>query len=306
MDLSKQLATKQIAKKSTLTIGVFDGVHLGHLYLIKKLLEIADCKQSLSGIITFLNHPSEILNPKFNPSFIMDPNEKILLLEKTGVDYVIPITFNQSISTMSAITFIDNLQSNLNMKGLVVGSDFAMGKNRETTAIGLQNLGLDKKFSTDIIKPQEINGIPLRSTSVRNFLLSGDIKNASKVLGRNFNVSGTVAHGEKRGRKLGYPTANLKTSTGIMLPSNGIYATFAFINGSKFMSATSIGTNPTFEGNTKTVETYILNFDKDIYGQPIKIEFIKRLRDEMKFSSVESLIAQMDVDIIKIEKILKI
>ena len=306
MDLSKQLATKQIAKKSTLTIGVFDGVHLGHLYLIKKLIEIAGCKQSLSGIITFLNHPSEILNPKFNPSFIMDPNEKILLLEKTGVDYVIPITFNQSISTMSAITFIDNLQSNLNMKGLVVGSDFAMGKNRETTAIGLQNLGLDKKFSTDIIKPQEINGIPLRSTSVRNFLLSGDIKNASKVLGRNFNVSGTVAHGEKRGRKLGYPTANLKTSTGIMLPSNGIYATFAFINGSKFMSATSIGTNPTFEGNTKTVETYILNFDKDIYGQPIKIEFIKRLRDEMKFSSVESLIAQMDVDIIKIEKILKI
>jgi riboflavin kinase/FMN adenylyltransferase len=306
MDLSKQLATKQIAKKSTLTIGVFDGVHLGHLYLIKKLIEIADCKQSLSGIITFLNHPSEILNPKFNPSFIMDPNEKILLLEKTGVDYVIPITFNQSISTMSAITFIDNLQSNLNMKGLVVGSDFAMGKNRETTAIGLQNLGLDKKFSTDIIKPQEINGIPLRSTSVRNFLLSGDIKNASKVLGRNFNVSGTVAHGEKRGRKLGYPTANLKTSTGIMLPSNGIYATFAFINGSKFMSATSIGTNPTFEGNTKTVETYILNFDKDIYGQPIKIEFIKRLRDEMKFSSVESLITQMDIDIIKIEKILKI
>jgi riboflavin kinase/FMN adenylyltransferase len=306
MDLSKQLATKQIAKKSTLTIGVFDGVHLGHLYLIKKLIEIAGCKQSLSGIITFLNHPSEILNPKFNPSFIMDPNEKILLLEKTGVDYVIPITFNQSISTMSAITFIDNLQSNLNMKGLVVGSDFAMGKNRETTAIGLQNLGLDKKFSTDIIKPQEINGIPLRSTSVRNFLLSGDIKNASKVLGRNFNVSGTVAHGEKRGRKLGYPTANLKTSTGIMLPSNGIYATFAFINGSKFMSATSIGTNPTFEGNTKTVETYILNFDKDIYGQPIKIEFIKRLRDEMKFSSVESLITQMDIDIIKIEKILKI
>jgi riboflavin kinase/FMN adenylyltransferase len=136
--------------------------------------------------------------------------------------------------------------------------------------------------------------------------LSGDIKNASKVLGRNFNVSGTVAHGEKRGRKLGYPTANLKTSTGIMLPSNGIYATFAFINGSKFMSATSIGTNPTFEGNTKTVETYILNFDKDIYGQPIKIEFIKRLRDEMKFSSVESLITQMDIDIIKIEKILKI
>ena len=116
MDLSKQLATKQIAKKSTLTIGVFDGVHLGHLYLIKKLIEIADCKQSLSGIITFLNHPSEILNPKFNPSFIMDPNEKILLLEKTGVDYVIPITFNQSISTMSAITFIDNLQSNLNIK----------------------------------------------------------------------------------------------------------------------------------------------------------------------------------------------
>ena len=304
MDLKKQLSKKQVNENSILTIGVFDGIHLGHLHLIKKLIHIANQKKYLSGIITFLNHPAEILNPQFNPSFIMDPNEKISALEKTGVDYVIPIMFNHSISNMSAISFIDDLQNNLHMKGLVIGPDFAMGKNREATASKLEELGIFKKFSTEILTPQIINGIPLRSTSIRKFLFSGDIENASKVLGRNFEVSGIVVHGEKRGRKLGYPTANLKISSKIMTPQNGIYATFAYINNKKFMSATSIGTNPTFKDNNKTIETYILNFDNDIYGQTINIEFIKKLRNEIKFSSAENLVSQMDLDIIKIEKIL--
>ena len=304
MDLKKQLSKKQVNGNSILTIGVFDGIHLGHLHLIKKLIQIADQKKYLSGIITFINHPAEILNPQFNPSFIMDPNEKILALEETGVDYVIPIIFNHTISNMSAISFIDDLQNNLRMKGLVIGPDFAMGKNREASASKLEELGVYKKFSTEIITPQDINGIPLRSTSVRNFLFSGDIENASKVLGRNFKISGIVIHGEERGRKLGYPTANLKVSPKIVTPENGIYATFAYINNKKFMSATSIGTNPTFKGANKTIETYILNFDNDIYDQTINIEFIKKLRDEIKFSSVEKLVNQMDTDIIKTEKIL--
>lgn len=304
MDLKKQLSKEQINVNSVLTIGVFDGIHLGHLHLIKKLIQISDQKKCLSGIITFINHPAEILNPQFNPSFIMDPNEKILALRETGVDYVIPVIFNDSISNMSAISFIDDLQNNLHMKGLVIGPDFAMGKNREANASKLEELGVSKSFSTEIITPQEIDGIPLRSTSVRKFLFSGDIENASKVLGRHFKISGIVIHGEERGRKLGYPTANLKVSPKIVTPENGIYATFAYINNKKFMSATSIGTNPTFKGDNKTIETYILDFDNDIYDQTINIEFIKKLRNEIKFSSIEKLVNQMDADIIKTKKIL--
>ncbi len=304
MDLKKQLSKKQVDGNSILTIGVFDGIHLGHLHLIEKLIQIADQKKYLSGIITFINHPAEILNPQFNPSFIMDPNEKISALEETGVDYVIPIMFNHSISNMSAISFIDDLQNSLHMKGLVIGPDFAMGKNREASASKLEELGISKKFSTEVIPLQDINGIPLRSTSVREFLFSGDIENASKVLGRNFEVSGIVIHGKGRGHKLGYPTANLKIPTKIVTPGNGIYATFAYINNKKFMSATSIGANPTFKGNNKTVETYILDFDNDIYDKTINIEFIKKLRDEIKFLSAENLVIQMDKDIIKTEKIL--
>tara|TARA_Y100000817_G_scaffold5499_2_gene4691 strand:- start:1293 stop:2006 length:714 start_codon:yes stop_codon:yes gene_type:complete len=235
----------------------------------------------------------------------MNFKQKILALEKTGVDFVVPITFNQTISNMSSLEFIEALQKNLNMKGLVVGPDFAMGKNREATALQLKSLGLEKGFLTEIIEPQKIDGLELRSTAIREFLLSGNVAEASKVLGRNFSLSGTVIHGEKRGRELGFPTANLKNTNDSVVPKNGIYATFAYIDDRKFMSATSIGTNPTFAGDAKTIETYIFNFNKDIYGQAIEVEFIERLRDEIKFTSIESLIDQMNTDMIEVEKILK-
>ena len=304
MDLKKQLSKKQVNSHSILTIGVFDGVHLGHLHLIKRLKEIATQKKYLSGIITFTNHPAEILNTKFKPSFIMTSDQKISALEKTGVDFVIPITFNKEISTMSASSFIEDLKNTLNMKGIVVGPDFAMGKNREATTVKLQDLGIEKDFITEVISPQSLDGIELRSTSVRKFLQEGNIETTAKILGRNFSVSGLVTHGERRGRELGYPTANLKPPTNSLIPKNGIYATFTYVNEQKFLSATSIGTNPTFKGNNKTIETYILNFDKDIYNQTITIEFIERLRDEMKFESVKNLVSQMDSDIIAIKEIL--
>ena len=305
MDLQQQLSKTNASKNSIITIGVFDGVHLGHLHLIERLKNTAIQKKYDSGIITFTNHPAEILNPKFKPSFIMNFKQKILALEKTGVDFVVPITFNQTISNMSSLEFIEALQKNLNMKGLVVGPDFAMGKNREATALQLKSLGLEKGFLTEIIEPQKIDGLELRSTAIREFLLSGNVAEASKVLGRNFSLSGTVIHGEKRGRELGFPTANLKNTNDSVVPKNGIYATFAYIDDRKFMSATSIGTNPTFAGDAKTIETYIFNFNKDIYGQAIEVEFIERLRDEIKFTSIESLIVQMNTDMIEVEKILK-
>ena len=305
MDLQQQLLKTNVTNNSILTVGVFDGVHLGHLHLIDRLKKIANQENCQSGILTFTNHPAEILNPDFKPSFIMGAEQKISALKKTNVDFVIPIIFNKTISNMTALEFIDCLQNNLNMKGLVAGPDFAMGKNRQTTILELETLGKQEGFITEIVGSQEIDGIPLRSTTIRKYLSSGEVKGASKVLGRNFRIRGSVIHGEKRGRQLGYPTANIKTPINSILPQNGIYATFTYIKGEKFISATSIGTNPTFGGNNKTIETHIFNFNENIYDLTIEVEFISRLRDEIKFTSTEDLITQMDADILEIKRVLK-
>ena len=231
--------------------------------------------------------------------------EKIKLIESTGIDFVVPITFDKTLANLSAKSFIELIQKHLSMKGISVGPDFHMGANREADVSKLQNMGLKMGFFVNIPTLYEKTEIPVRSTSVRNSLMSGNVKLANSILGRNFSLSGRIVKGFQRGKELGFPTANLSFDENQLIPENGIYATKVYLKNITYNGATSIGTNPTFQNQHKTIETFILNFNQDIYGESIKLEFIDKIRDEQSFKSVESLIIQMKEDVQKIQQILK-
>ena len=305
MELFQELNIKKEFQDSLITVGVFDGVHLGHKHLMAKLIEAAKKSQKSAGIVTFKNHPATVLNPKFRPNFLTNLETKLALLEATGVDFVSAITFNKTVSEFSARDFLSLLKSELGMTGLVVGPDFQMGRNREAGVDRLSALGKEIGFTLEIIEVQEKAGVQIRSTAVRNLISAGEVRKASVMLGRQYSLQGSVITGMQRGRLLGFPTANQTIDQAICIPANGIYATVATVNGTKYPAATSVGTNPTFHGKEQTIETYILDFDKDIYGENIEIEFFDRLRDEMSFENVDDLMVQMEADVSTVKKLSK-
>ncbi|MEC7835534.1 MAG: bifunctional riboflavin kinase/FAD synthetase [Chloroflexota bacterium] len=305
MGLFQELKIEKELQDSFITVGVFDGVHLGHKHLMEKLTESARKNRKSSGILTFKNHPATILNPKFQPNFLTSLETKLALLEATGVDFVSAITFDKAVAEFSAKDFLCLLKRELGMKGLVVGPDFQMGKNREAGVERLSDLGKEIGFTLEIIELQEQSGMEIRSTVIRNMISTGNMREASIMLGRLYSLRGLVITGMKRGRLLGFPTANITFDQEICIPANGIYATIAIVNGIRYPAATSIGTNPTFNGKEQTVETYILDFDKDIYGEEITIEFYDRLRDELLFENVDDLLVQMKADISTVKKLTK-
>ena len=305
MGLFQELKIEKKLQDSFLTVGVFDGVHLGHKHLMEKLTESARKNRKSSGILTFKNHPATILNPKFQPNFLTSLETKLALLEATGVDFVSAITFDEVVAKFSAKDFLCLLKRKLGMKGLVVGPDFQMGKNREAGVERLSDLGKEIGFTLEIIELQEQSGMEIRSTVIRNMISTGNMREASIMLGRLYSLRGLVITGMKRGRLLGFPTANITFDQEICIPANGIYATIAIVGGIRYSAATSIGTNPTFNGKEQTIETYILDFDKDIYGEEITIEFYDRLRDELLFENVDDLLVQMKADISTVKKLTK-
>ena len=305
MELFQELNIKKELQDSFITIGVFDGVHLGHKYLMEKLIEAANKNQKSAGIVTFKNHPATVLNPKFKPNFLTNIETKLALLEATGVDFVSAITFDKSVAEFSAKDFLGLLKKELGMKGLVVGPDFQMGRDREAGVNKLSDLGKAIGFTLEVVEVQEKSGTQIRSTAVRNMISSGDDRAASIMLGRQYSLQGCVVTGMQRGRSLGFPTANLCIDQDVCIPANGIYATMATVNGTRHSAATSIGTNPTFNGKEKTIETYILDFDKDIYGEKISIDFYERIRDELLFENVDELVVQMKADVLTVKKLTK-
>lgn len=300
------LKNHRIKKPSLLAIGVFDGVHLGHQHLFSNLIKTSKDNNLLSAVLTFKNHPGTILNPDFHAQLVTTTQDKIKLIESTGVDFVVPISFDKELSQLSAKSFIELLQKHLNMKGLSVGPDFHMGANREADVSKLSILGKEMGFFVNTPSLFEKTKIPVRSSSVRSSLLSGDIELANSILGRKFSLSGEVIKGFQRGKDLGFPTANLSFDGNQIIPKNGIYATQVTLNNNLFNGATSIGTNPTFNNEHKSIETFILDFNRNIYGENIKVEFISKIRDEETFNSTEDLIIQMENDVKKIQQILKI
>jgi riboflavin kinase/FMN adenylyltransferase len=297
MQVETELAKFSPEKDMLLTIGVFDGVHLGHRHLIARLTGLARRQGLMSGVITFSLHPREVLAPRTRLPFLTDIERRVELLKSEGVEAVIPLSFTPELARLTPKEFLGLLKKHLRMKGLVIGPDFALGKNREGDTNVLRQLGEEMDFSLTVVPPLTIDGEVASSTAIRQALAEGDMKRAQKLMGRPFRLHGEVVAGYGRGVKLGFPTANVDTGREQALPADGVYTSRAYIDDQAYQAMTNIGINPTFGGNRRLVEVYIMGYDGDLYGRELAIDIIERLRGEIKFDNPEELKKQIAEDV---------
>ncbi len=292
------LSDTRLPQRSMVTIGVFDGVHRGHQYLVKRLVEQARASDRLAVVLTFFPHPDIVLRGLQGRYYLTTAEQKARLLMDIGVNVVVTQPFNEQVRQIRAADFVDQLVGHLNMAELWVGSDFAMGYKREGNVPFLKEQGKHKNFTVhDIALIQNGGEAAISSTAIREALLTGQVEQANSWLGRSYSLSGEVVHGEKRGRQLGFPTANTAVWDEQVIPANGIYASWVRLGDERFMAATNVGVRPHFEGKNVTVEPYLLDFDREIYGEQLEITFETRLRPEAKFNSLQDLIDQIGRDV---------
>jgi len=305
MKVEEELKEFTPQRETVLTIGVFDGVHIGHRRLMDYLKRQALAEDRLPGVVTFRSHPQHIMSPKTPLYRLVTLDERIRLIKEMGIELVVPLSFNLELARVPARDFIGLLQKHLRMQGLIVGPDFALGKGREGDAIALRKMGKEMDFWVEVFAPQMIDGEVVSSTVIRQALLGGDVKKVTRLLGRPFVLHGRIVHGEERGKELGFPTANLTFSRGQALPEDGVYVTKAYLGGQPHPSVTNIGKRPTFGENRRTVEVYLIGFSGEIYGEDLRIELVDRLRDEKRFASPEELKAQIGQDVERATSMLK-
>ncbi len=297
MKVEKELARLSPKKDMMLTIGVFDGVHLGHKYLISQLKEHARQLNLLSGVVTFHQHPLAVLSPQTKLLFLTNLTTRTHLLKNEGVDAIITLPFTRELAQLSAREFVSLLKKCLRMRGLLVGPDFALGRNQEGNISTLRTLGQDMNFSVTVIPSIVIDSEVVSSTTIRNALAKGDMERVLNLTGRPFSLHGRIISGTGRGLELGFPTANLDIDPQQALPADGIYATRAYINNEAYKSMTNIGKRPTFGGTEHHVEVYILDYHNNLYGRELKIDIIKRLRSEKQFDTTQQLEKQIAEDV---------
>src|SRR3954471_15894426 len=286
------------------TIGAYDGVHLGHRALIGRVRTMAAELGAASAVVTFDRHPAMVVRPDSAPRLLTDLDQKLELLASTGVDYTLVVHFDEARSQESAEDFVrEVLVGCLRARAVVVGHDFHFGRNRQGNVPFLQEMGAAHNFDVLGINliGEERGGEPVSSTRIRRLLLDGDVAGAAALLDRPHEVRGTVMHGDKRGgAELGFPTANVAVPDEILLPADAIYAGwYETPDGAVHATAISLGRRPTFyeDAQTSLLEAYLLDFDGDLYDQPAKVRFVQRLRGEVKFDTVDALIAQMGDDV---------
>ncbi len=304
MGIEQELASINPQGETLLAIGVFDGVHAGHRYLLKRLQQRAEERNLLAGVVTFNPHPQSVLHPDKQLPWLSSLEDRVGTLRQLGLRIVAVLTFNPQLAQVSARDFMSLLKRYLRMEGIVVGPDFTLGRAGEGNINLLHALGDEMKFSVEVIPPYTIDGEIVSSTLIRQALVQGDMSRVEKLMGRRFYLMGKVITSDKRGRVLGFPTANLDMKPEQASPDNGIYATITHIDGKQFPSATNIGTRPTFGGGKKLVETHLLDYQGSLYDKDIRVEFVQRLRDEKHFASSEELKAQIKKDVRKVEALL--
>jgi len=288
-----------LLRPSVVTIGVFDGVHRGHQHLIRELVAQAHADNRLAVVLTFFPHPDVVIRGLKERYYLTTAEERAQLLLDLGVDYVVTHPFNETTRQIRAGDFVDLLIRHLKINELWVGADFALGYKREGNVEFLTQAGKTRDFSVHVVDMvQTVSlGQTISSTLIRQLLSEGNVGKVADLLGRSYCVSGPVIAGKKRGRMLGFPTANMAVWDEQIIPMNGVYAGWAMLGEERFMAMTNVGYSPTFGNKAVTVEPYLLDFDRDIYGETLTLTFEKFLRPEAKFDGLDALVAQIKHDV---------
>jgi riboflavin kinase/FMN adenylyltransferase len=299
---------KKPFSSAVITIGNFDGVHIGHQALFHEVVERAEAMDGTAIDMTFDPHPIRVITKNGHPPLITLHEQKSELIEKAGIDVLICIPFTLEFARLPARSFVqDILVKRIGMKAIIVGRDYTFGNKREGNVELLQQYAKEMDFEVvvaDWIQSSKTHNVRISSTAIRELVREGHMEKAGKMLGRNYQIRGTVAHGRDRGgRLLGIPTANINLQDELC-PKVGVYAVIVCHEGRCYPGVANIGFSPTFDDHVFTVEAHILDFDKNIYGEKIMVNFVQRLRDEIKFSGIDELIAQIDKDIALAREIL--
>lgn len=300
MNIKEELRRLESPQATALSIGVFDGVHIGHKYLLSQLVASARSRAIQGVIITLTEHPAHVLNPVCNIPLITPLQERIRLLEDTGVDRVIPLPFTRELANMRAEAFLTLLQEYLHMQAVVLGHDASIGRHREADAEGIKRLGQRMGFEVSVASPLLLDGEIVSSSAIRKALASGVIEKANRMLGRYFRVSGRVISGSGRGKHLGFPTANVLPPPYLALPADGCYASITHVGAKSYASVTNFGTQPTFQGTGRLMETHLIDFDGDLYGCDIDVDLVYHIRDEYQFDTPTALQRQIKEDVEKV------
>lgn len=297
MLITNNLSDYFSATPLALSIGMFDGVHQGHQSIIGKLNNMALEKKLESAVFTFWPHPRKVFNPNDELHLLNTISEKTYLLQKNGVQHLFLKEFDEPFRNLSGEAFVrEILVQKLNVKYLIVGHDHTFGKNKSGDFDLLQQLAPELGFEVEQVQPVFFQDKPISSTQIRKALLAGNVKDAASMLGYLYSVSGMVVHGKKIGRTIGYPTANIAVDSLKLLPKKGAYIVDVFVKNQHYKGMLSIGTNPTVNGHSLTTEVYILDFNEEIYGEEISVNFREFLHDEIKFESLQKLIERLDED----------
>lgn len=290
---------------SWLTVGVFDGIHRGHQEIIGKLVAGAHEHDALAVVLTFDPHPAKVFG-RGDIKLLTLPGERAKLLGNMGVDVVITHPFNRDVANTTAFDFMKQLKDRLGLEHLVHGYDSALGKDREGNATRLTEIGRQLGYTVEVVSALGDESGAISSTEIRKLIAAGAVADAAQLMGHPYALQGMVTYGDQRGRTIGFPTANLNYAREKALPKGGIYACWAYVQHERYRAAVNIGTNPTFtpDKQTMNVEAYILDFERDIYDEIVMLEFVARLRDELKFDSVDALVEEIRRDVAKTREML--
>jgi riboflavin kinase/FMN adenylyltransferase len=305
MKIIRNLSHIGALKDPVATIGNFDGVHMGHRQIFRQLRKAAADMDGVSVVITFAPHPLKVVKSGKKLRLISTYEEKEKLLDASGIDYLVIIPFTREFAALSAREFVsDILVRSLGIKKLIVGYDYAFGRNREGDIGFLRRMGKEYGFTVEVLEPIWNGKTLFSSTNIRKMVSDGNVRDVVHLLGRHFSIGGTVVHGHHRGKTLGFPTANLQ-SENELIPKCGVYAVKVKLDGELYDGACNIGPNPTFDDEAISIEVFIFGFDGDLYGQNIRLFFIERIRDERKFPDAGALQRQIEEDVSRCMEVLK-
>lgn len=293
-----QLVAGAPGPETAVTIGVLDGVHRGHQALLARLREEARARALAPGVVTLHPHPFTVLRPEFAPSYLTSLDERMELMRQAGADWIVPLTFTSEVSEVSAEELATAFFEILRMRLLVLGPDAAFGRGApRDTPERMRALGRELGFEVVQAEPLMFDGERYSSTAVRRALAAGDMERVTALLGRHYHLAGPVVHGDERGRAIGFPTANISVAADRALPALGVYATRVRVAGRNLLGATNIGRRPTFDAGHVSIETHVLDFEGDLYGERMELGIVQRLRPEEAFPTVADLAAQIGRDV---------